>query len=194
MPDETLWLPSLILAIYQNRSAPNSRFAQMATVRADGRPANRTVVFRGFLGNSPRLTFVTDARSAKVAELERDSRAELCWYFPVTHTQFRISGPTTIVRSGSGDAGLLEARRAAWSDLAEAVRVSFTWPAPGEPREIHGPFPSIHPDQETPPAHFCLLILDPKEVDMLELNGNPQNRWAFRHTESDRWQGTEINP
>jgi PPOX class probable FMN-dependent enzyme len=166
----------------------------MATVRADGRPANRTLVFRGFLGDSPRLTFVTDERSAKVAELERTSWAELCWHFAVTHVQFRISGTTTIVRSDSGDAGLLEARRATWRELAESVRVSFTWPAPGEPREIHGPLPSAHPDQETPPSHFCLLILDPREVDMLELNGNPQNRWAFRRTESARWQGTELNP
>jgi PPOX class probable FMN-dependent enzyme len=194
MPDETLWLPSLVLAIYQNRGAPDSRFVQMATIRADGRPANRTVIFRGFLDNSPRLTFVTDARSAKVAELESASWSELCWYFAVTHVQFRISGPTTIVRSDSGDAGLLESRRAAWRELAEAVRVSFTWPAPGAPREIHGPFPTIHPDQEIPPTHFCLLILDPQEVDILELHGNPQNRWTFCRTESDRWQGTEINP
>ena len=66
---ETLWLPSLVLALYQNRHAPDSRFVQMATVRADGRPANRTLVFRGFLNDTPQLTFVTDARSTKVAEL-----------------------------------------------------------------------------------------------------------------------------
>ncbi len=194
MPDETLWLPSLVLALYQNRGAPNSRFVQMATVRADGHPANRTIVFRGFLGDSPRLTFVADARSAKVAELQRASWSELCWYFPVTHEQFRISGPATVVRPDDSDAGLRDARQAAWRELAEAVRVSFTWPAPGEPREGHLPFPAVHPDQETPLSHFCLLILNPHEVDMLELSGNPQNRWTFRRTESARWHGTEINP
>jgi pyridoxamine 5'-phosphate oxidase len=194
MPDEAIWLPSLVLALYQNRSAPDSRFVQMATVRADGRPANRTVVFRGFLGDSPRLTFVTDARSDKVAELARAPWSELCWHFPMTHVQFRISGPTTVVRHDSGDAGLLDARRGAWRELAEPVRVSFTWPAPGEPRESHLPFPSVHPDQETPLSHFCLLILDPHEVDILELNGNPQNRWNYRRIEPAGWHGTEINP
>jgi pyridoxamine 5'-phosphate oxidase len=87
MPDEALWLPSLVLALYRNRHAPFSRFAQIATVRGDGRPANRTIVFRGFLNDSPQMTFTTDARSDKVAELERSPWSELCWYFPVTHEQ-----------------------------------------------------------------------------------------------------------
>ncbi len=79
---------------------------QMATVRANGRPANRTLVFRGFLHDSPRLTFVTDERSAKVGDLERLPWAEICWYFPVTHEQFRITGPTTLVRDATGEPAL----------------------------------------------------------------------------------------
>ena len=93
MDAETLWRPSLVLALYRNRHAPYSRFVQLATVRADGRPANRTVVFRGFLDETPQLTFVTDSRSPKVAELSHSPWAEVCWYFPVTHEQFRIGGP-----------------------------------------------------------------------------------------------------
>jgi len=165
----------------------------MATIRADGRPANRTIVFRGFFDDSPRLTFVSDARSPKVHELERSPWCELCWYFPVTHEQFRISGPTVVVGQNSDDVSL-EARRKIWCQLAEPVRVSFTWPAPGNPRDGRVPFPSIHPDQETPVSHFCLLILDPQEVDLLELNGNPQHRWIFHREGPDHWQGTEVNP
>jgi pyridoxamine 5'-phosphate oxidase len=191
---QTIWLPSLVLALHQNRHAPYSRFVQMATVRGDGRPANRTLVFRGFLDDSPRLTFVTDARSEKAAELERSPWSEICWYFPVTHEQFRISGPVVLVRHDNDDAALRDARRSSWRELAEAVRMSFTWPTPGAPRDGGVRFPSAHPDPETPPAHFCLLVLDPHEVDLLEINGNPQNRWIYRRDETGRWQGSEVNP
>jgi pyridoxamine 5'-phosphate oxidase len=191
---ETIWLPSLVLAIYQNRDAPRSRFIQMATVRGDGRPANRTVVFRGFLNRGPRLTFVTDARSEKITELEHAAWSQLCWYFPVTHEQFRISGPVTLVRHDTDQPALHDARRDAWRSLAESVRISFTWPTPGEPRDGSVPFPSAHPDPETPPSHFCLLVLDPHEVDLLEINGSPQNRWIYRLNEAGRWQGAEVNP
>jgi pyridoxamine 5'-phosphate oxidase len=191
---ETLWLPSLVLALHRNRAAPSSRFVQMATIRVDGRPANRTVVFRGFLHDSPRLTFVADLRSTKVDELERSPWSELCWYFAVTHEQFRIGGPTVVVGPNGAEPDLLEARRNVWRELAEPVRASFTWPKPGEPRDGRVPFPSVHPDQETPVSHFCLLILDPQEVDLLELNGNPQHRWTFNLTEAGRWRGNEVNP
>ncbi len=119
-------MPSLVLAIHQNRHAPYSRFVQMATVRRDVRPANRTVVFRGFLNDSPRLTFVTDARSEKVAELEHCPWCQICWYFPVTHEQFRISGPVALVRDETDDAALRDARR---RSLARAGR--------GGARELH---------------------------------------------------------
>ena len=122
---QTIWLPSLVLALHQNRHAPYSRFVQMATVRSDGRPANRTLVFRGFVNDSPRLTFVTDARTEKVAELEHSPWAQVCWYFPVTHEQYRISGAVAVVRHDSDDAALRDARRNSWRVLAEAVRVEL---------------------------------------------------------------------
>ena len=41
---------------------PRPPLLQVATVTPSGRPANRTVVFRGFLAGTDALTFVTDAR------------------------------------------------------------------------------------------------------------------------------------
>ena len=40
---------------------------------------SRTVVYRGFDGDSDRLTFVTDARSSKIEDLAHEPRVELCW-------------------------------------------------------------------------------------------------------------------
>ncbi len=191
---QTLWRPSLVLAIYLNRRAPASRFVQLATLDADGRPANRTVVFRGFLNETSRLTFAADLRSHKIVELAGSSRVEVCWYFPVTLEQFRIGGLITTVGEDTADEELSAARNECWRALPEATRVSYTWPAPGQPRVGAIPFPREHPDAESPLPHFGLLVLDPQAVDFLEINGHPQNRWHFRRDDLGRWSGIEINP
>lgn len=69
-----------------------SRFMQLATLTLDGKPAVRTVVFRGWhyptsvadasVANVA-FTAVTDARTDKVAQVKRHPFAEICWYFQV---------------------------------------------------------------------------------------------------------------
>ncbi|NJL49732.1 MAG: pyridoxamine 5'-phosphate oxidase, partial [Leptolyngbyaceae cyanobacterium SM2_5_2] len=49
------WRSALGRALHRNRSRPYSRYFQLATVQTNGRPANRTVVFRGFLPDSNQL-------------------------------------------------------------------------------------------------------------------------------------------
>ncbi|HMF36692.1 MAG TPA: pyridoxamine 5'-phosphate oxidase family protein, partial [Isosphaeraceae bacterium] len=75
---EELWRPSLDLALHRNRQSPQVRFVQLATIRETGRPAVRTLAFRGFLGETHQLTFATDGRSVKTAELEQSPYAEAC--------------------------------------------------------------------------------------------------------------------
>ena len=191
---ETLWRVSLVLSLYRNRHVAQSRYLQLATLRPDGRPANRTVVFRGFLGDTHSIMIVTDTRSAKVRELEAAPWAEACWLFPMTREQFRLGGPTTGVREGTGDESAGRARRDLWRTLAEPTRQSFTWPDPGEPREPGVPFSESTSDREVPPPSFGLIVLEPVEVDHLELDGNPQNRWSYRRDDDGRWTGREINP
>ena len=110
----TLWMPSLALALYRNRQAPSSRLVQFATIRADGRPANRTLSFRGFLHDSHRLMFVADARSHKAVELVGSPWAEGCWHFAVTQEQFRIGGPTRLIGEGTADPDLSAVRTDCW--------------------------------------------------------------------------------
>lgn len=40
------WRALVEKSLARNRALPNARYIQIATVRPDGRPANRTVVFR----------------------------------------------------------------------------------------------------------------------------------------------------
>ena len=193
MPAE-LWRPSLDLALHRNRNHPGLRFVQLATVRTDHRPAIRTVVFRGFRDAPDRFLFTTDARSAKRHEIEANPHAAICWYFPETREQFRISGVIDLVGPSTPSPALREARSDVWSELSDAVRASFTWPTPGEPRGSE-PLPAAEPPDASHPADdFCLMVLTANEVDHLEMQPDPHRRWVYRADDRGRWSGCEVNP
>ncbi|NET50524.1 MAG: pyridoxamine 5'-phosphate oxidase, partial [Merismopedia sp. SIO2A8] len=97
------WRSPLARALHRNRSLPNARYVQLATVRPDGTPANRTVVFRGFVAGRDELQMVSDRRSEKVHHIQHQERhhksamGEICWYFPKTREQFRLLGPLKLI-------------------------------------------------------------------------------------------------
>jgi PPOX class probable FMN-dependent enzyme len=189
------WRSRLSRALHKNRSLPYARYFQLATVRPDGHPANRTVVFRGFLGDTDQLKIITDSRSQKADQLNYQSWGEACWYFPKTREQFRLAGQLTLIGAAHPDQSLQQSRQTTWQDLSDAARLQFAWPHPGEPRaENDGAFspPLPIPDQALP--NFCLLLLDPIQVDHLELRGDPQNRWLYQKNSSHDWLQQSVNP
>jgi PPOX class probable FMN-dependent enzyme len=170
-------------------------------VRGDGRPACRTVVFRGFLGGpedaeeASRLTFVTDARSEKVEELGRQPACELCWYLPGTREQFRISGRMEVVgaRAATGEGAKRgRQRQGTWGRLSGKARQQFLWPPPGLPRGSDDSlFSPPEPEASSPAAEdFCLLVLTPDHVDHLSLKKN--KRWT--HSRAGGWEELSVNP
>lgn len=191
---EELWRPSLDLALHRNRRSPQARFVQLASLRENGRPAVRTLVFRGFLGETHRLTFATDDRSVKAAEVEQLPWVEACWYFHQTREQFRLSGTASLVGPETHDRERLEARTQVWREMTDESRLTYTWPHPSRPREPLAPFPTLNPDQHIPLPHFRLLVLEVWEVEHLELIGNPQHRWRYSRDAMGRWSGLEVNP
>lgn len=188
------WRSHLAGALHRNRSLVYSRYLQLATVRVDGRPANRTVVFRGFLEDRDQLKFVTDARSEKVEQIGDQPWGEVCWYFPNTREQFRILGQLTLVGANHPDPELQKARQMSWQELSDAARLQFAWPHPGELRADAEAFQPSLPDPIQPLSDFCLLLLEPLRVDHLELRGEPQNRWLYEVDESGNWSMKGINP
>lgn len=194
-----LWRSPLARALHLNRSLPNARYLQLATIGKDGKPANRTVVFRGFLDDQ--LKFVTDARSAKADQIQSQPWGEACWYFPKTREQFRIAGMLTLVRSQHPDLTIEKARQIAWQELSDAARQQFVWPHPGEAKADIAAFQLPFPDPAQALEHFCLLLLDPVQVDRLELRGDPQNRWIYQREEGrdvagnvSTWSEKAVNP
>ncbi|ARV62167.1 pyridoxamine 5'-phosphate oxidase [Nostocales cyanobacterium HT-58-2] len=188
------WRSLIARALHRNRSQPYSRYFQLATVQADGRPANRTVVFRGFLGDTNLLKIITDTRSQKIDQILDQPWAEVCWYFTVTREQFRISGELALIDASHSNPELQKARRSTWQDLSDNARSQFAWPPPGKTRGQQEAFSPPPPDPANPLPNFCLLLLDPIEVDHLELRGDPQNRWCYLRDQFNTWSTTEINP
>ncbi len=144
-PSLAPWRSPLARALHRNRALPQARYLQLATVGLDGRPRNRTVVFRGFVAGSDRLKFICDRRSQKVEEIDRHPWAEACWYFPKTREQFRLSGSLRCVgdsfTDGSVEGSVDEAtasdaalRQNLWESISANARETFYGPTPGQIR------------------------------------------------------------
>lgn len=189
------WRSLLARALHHNRSLPYARYFQLATVRSTGQPANRTVVFRGFLGDTNQLKIITDSRSQKVDQINNHSWGEACWYFPKTREQFRLTGQLTLIEATHPDSALKKARQDMWQELSDSARLQFAWPHPREARvEENSAFSPSPPDPKQPVPNFCLLLLEPVQVDHLELRGNPQNRWLYYKNSSQEWLKEAVNP
>jgi PPOX class probable FMN-dependent enzyme len=189
------WRTPLARALHRNRSDADSRYFQIATVRPDGRPANRTVVFREFLDGCDRIQFVTDTRSEKIDQIQHQTWGEICWYFIKTREQFRLTGTLTLVMANHEDEELLKARKTVWHNLSDKGRLQFVWPHPGKPRAEKSAFEVPPPAANDPvPDNFCLTLLEPTLVYHLELRGDPQNRYQYQWHEQEGWQMQEVNP
>ena len=194
------WRSPLAKSLHRNRSLVYARYLQLATVTPDGLPANRTIVFRGFLEDSNQLKFITDSRSQKVEQIEqieqieKNSWSEACWYFPKTREQFRLRGKLTVVRANHPHPKLAKARQTTWQEISDNARQQFTWPNPGKKRVEASGFELPPPNSLEPLSNFCLLLLNPTTVDHLELRGEPQNRWLYQHDNQQTWFTQAINP
>lgn len=186
------WRPLITRALHRNRAQAESRYLQLATVRATGQPANRTVVFRGFLANSDCLQFAVDRRSEKVDQIETCPWAEVCWYFTTTREQFRILGRLTLVDLNTAQPNLAEAREVLWQGLSDGARRQFAWPHPKHDKAHAAAFEPPQPNASQPLPQFCLLLLTPEAVDHLKLQGDPQNRCVYELKPD--WVRRAVNP
>jgi pyridoxamine 5'-phosphate oxidase len=198
MSELTAWRSALTAAIHRNRSLVNSRYAQLATIGIDGRPANRTIVFRGFVDDMipdhcNDLKFITDRRSEKIPQIGQNPWGELCWYFPKTREQFRILGELSIVDATHPDPIWQKLRRMTWHNLSDGARSAFAWPEPKQDLAARSAFDVAELDPHQPVENFCLMLLSPTEVDHLQLKGDPQNR-CCHSLESGIWQQRSVNP
>ena len=189
------WRSPLSSAIHRNRSKPFSRYFQLATVTTEGYPANRTVVFRGFLDDEQnRLKIITDFRSAKIKDIEHQAVGEICWYFTKTREQFRITGSLYLVTASDPDKNLIQARLSTWQNLSDSARSQFAWPDPAQPAADKSAFEIEPPNADKPLENFCLLLLSPQKIDHLQLKSDPQQRHLYSLQSDRRWTTQAVNP
>lgn len=194
MNDIPAWRLSLTSALERNRHLVYSRYFQLATVGLNGRPANRTVVFRGFLPETNQLQIITDSRSQKVNQIQHHSSGEVCWYFPETREQFRLFGQLKLISDSHPDLTLTTARTTLWQFLSNAAKQQFYWPNCRQPRSESTAFNPLAIIPLEPPSNFILLLLEPQEVDHLNLQGEPQNRTLYYYHSEQGWLTEMVNP
>ena len=81
---------------------PLAEAMTLATADADGRPAARVVLLKGF--DDDGFLFFTNYESRKSRELDANPRAALCFWWPVLQRQVRIEGDVLRLSSGESDA------------------------------------------------------------------------------------------
>jgi PPOX class probable FMN-dependent enzyme len=178
------WRDRIDSALKGNRRDAYSRYLQLATVGLDGAPRCRTVVFRGFQEEGNTLLAITDGRSQKVAEIARDSRAQVHWYFVRSREQFRMETRITTVDLVSQESLVADL----WSRLSEAARAQFFWRPPGEAVNTGESVPPT----ENPPDNFLVMLIEPQQVDYLWLG--KRHRRVISVRSGDTWSEGEVNP
>lgn len=190
------WRERIAASIARSRKVRGGNYVQLATVGPDGKPRNRTVVFRGFglhggggggggataasSAASSTMRMITDGRSEKVAQINASPWCEMVWWFGKSSEQYRIAGELRLVGAADGDAAALAARKQQWGNLSDSAREQFFWTSPGQPIEVElGPadgVPAGGRDADgrvlPPPDTFMLLLLEPTQVKYLRLTDN----------------------
>lgn len=191
------WKHLLLKALESNANAKHSSFFHLATIGSNGRPSNRTVVFRGFLGDSEKIQINTDFRSRKIEELKHCPFAEICWYFTVSWEQFRINGKIDVIDGSNSDPLKLQQREKAWFASSPKSRLQYLGPSPGIPcLDDKHPAEFSLDSSAGPVDAFCLLVLDPDQVDYLNLKSNERIAYISRQNLNGEkyWTSEEINP
>ncbi len=129
----------------------------LATTGRDGLPQARTVVLRGADAKALQLTFFTDSRSPKVAELQVTSCAALVFWSKRLSWQLRVRVSTQVYTAGA----LVDA---AWSRVSQSA-------AAGDYLASQAPGSALHAlaDQEPGAHHLAVVTARIEHLDWLEL-------------------------
>lgn len=148
------------------------RFCVLGTIGINSHPQTRWVVFREF-NAGPDFTFLiyTDRRSSKIQDLKQNPAASLLFYNEEKRLQLRINGSGHIIT----DQNLLDQH---WEQSAKYGASSYTSELPpGTP--ISKPENAWSWDKEDR-SHFCILRIEMKRIEFLQLDGEQHIRGEFR--------------
>ncbi|PCE34233.1 pyridoxamine 5'-phosphate oxidase family protein [Burkholderia ubonensis] len=165
---------------------------QAATLGLDGAPKVRTLVLRQVRRAGHVLSFHTDVRSEKVAELRRDPRIALVGVDLDGLVQIRVEGIASICADEAE-------RRAVWQSSRPHTLLLYRAPLPpGTPVES----PAVaHPPADADPvtaddgyANFCVIHVTAARVDFLDLAASGGHRRAVFDLHAGGYDGRWVAP
>jgi pyridoxamine 5'-phosphate oxidase len=164
---------------------------QAATVGLDGSPQVRTIVLRRSNEAAGSVSFVTDLRSAKVAELGGDPRISLVGCDFGANIQMRLKGKALIHAEGAE-------KQAAWSTLRDRTVILFRAPLPPgtpirSPSEGHVQATGALPEGDDGYQNFCLVDVSLTYLEWLDLSAPGHERVSFCRNDGP-WVGSWIAP
>ena len=178
-----IWIQNLIAIQKRESKKISSRWIQLSTIGLDNSPRVRTVVFRGWSKNYE-MEILTDQRSEKFKELQKNNNVEICWLFPKEKCQFRFRGKAKI--------DIAEEAINFWQTLSPHSRSLWAWPLPGAKYDVNSSYPLEIKDGVSKSENFVLLKIDIFEVDQLLLQKpiHIRKHWM----KSNDWIEERINP
>ncbi len=131
----------------------------LASLGLDGAPQARTVVLRHADAGLWELTFYTDRRSTKVAELQKNAHASLVFWSKRLGWQIRLQTLVTVHTDGTKVA-------AAWDRVRQSPSAGdyLSLAAPGSPLQLQAGNP-----EQSEQHHLTVFCAKVVSVDWLEL-------------------------
>ncbi|HEY3732164.1 MAG TPA: pyridoxamine 5'-phosphate oxidase [Steroidobacteraceae bacterium] len=106
------------------RVQPNPNAMVLATVAGDGSPSARVVLCKDIRADAGSVTFYTNYRSRKGAELDANPRVAAVIYWDALHRQIRLEGRVTRVTAAESDVYFAsrawQSRIGAWASAQSA--------------------------------------------------------------------------
>ena len=172
------------------RSRSPFTMMQLATIGMDGAPKVRTIVIRQVDETHSTLSFVTDVRSPKIAEIRRDPRVSLVGYDPQGGIQIRLEGQAVILDRP-------EEKRSIWDICRPHTLALFQTPyAPGTEIASHhetGGAVEQQGGDEQAFRNFCVVAVKLARLEWLDLSPEGHRRCSFQRR-VETWVGTWVAP
>ncbi|KAG9144834.1 hypothetical protein Leryth_025640 [Lithospermum erythrorhizon] len=177
MGSSAAWKQLLLNAVESNSHLKHSSYFQLATIGSNGKPSNRTVVFRGFQDDSDNIQINTDTRTRKVEDLKHCPYAEMCWYFTDSWEQFRINGSVDTIDASNPDPLKLQQREKTWFASSLRSRLQYLGPTPGIPSVAEETSTNPHIDPSAGPVDYLNLKSSDRLIFTSTINSDGETLW-----------------
>ncbi len=161
------------------------RLMQLATVARDGAPKSRTIVLRAADEVKNTVSFHTDRRSAKIAEMLQQPRIALTAVDLPLRQQVRVEGVAQINAEA-------DERLAVWDSSPPHTRQLYQSPrAPGS--VIDTPEQAYPSPEEDGLAHFAWVSVVVSRIEWLDLRPDGHRRVVFQRV-ANKWEARRTAP